>query len=264
MRIDDFAYTAVECMAANLKIEYTAVPESHRFEMQPAPVERFVYILNGRASFFVQDGCVEAHARDRVYVPRGTAYSSHWHFESDFVVVDLSLCDADGKKISFGDAPCILFHDEFCVYDGLLRELADKKDEKDPFNWLERTSLCLKFLCEMARDTKTPKTEDKHGRIKDAVTYLENNFAKDFSIDELARVCYLSPTSFRRQFFECMGTSPVDYRNSLRIRRAAELLKNGKLTVSEAAERVGINDVKYFGKLFRRYIGTTPRAFKTK
>ena len=199
-----------------------------------------------------------------VYIPRGTAYFSHWHSEATFVVVDLALSDSEGIEISFGDSPSVLFHDEFLMYDGLLKELADKEGDKDPFNWLERTSLCLKLLCEMARDTKTVKPDEKENRIKDAILYLENNFSKDFSVDDLAKIAYLSPTSFRRLFFECKGMSPVDYRNTLRIRRAAEILKSGKFTISEAAEKVGINDVKYFSKLFRRYLGTTPRFFKSK
>ena len=58
--------------------------------------------------------------------------------------------------------------------------------------------------------------------------------------------------------------SPVDYRNTLRVRRGAELLKSGKYSVSEVAERVGTGDAKYFGKLFCRYMGTTPGKFTKK
>ena len=56
--------------------------------------------------------------------------------------------------------------------------------------------------------------------------------------------------------------SPVDYRNSLRIRRAAELLRTGRFTVGEAAKQVGIEDIKYFGKLFKRYTGINPGILK--
>ena len=52
------------------------------------------------------------------------------------------------------------------------------------------------------------------------------------------------------------------YRNVLRIRRATELLKSGKYTVSEAAERVGIFDVKYFSKLYKQQTGLNPGIIK--
>ena len=264
MKIDDYAYTAVDRMAVNLRIEYCTVPESHEFRMPEATIERFVYIISGGVTFSVGCGSIRAVARDMVYLPRATAYSSRWHAASDFVVVDVSLSDADGNEFRFGDIPDVLFHDEFCVYDGLLRDLADKETDKDPFNWLERTSLCMKLLCEMARDTKSFKSSERELRIRNAITYLENNFTKDFSVEELAKMSYMSAAAFRRIFFECKGMSPVDYRNTLRIRRAAEFLKNDKYTVAEIAERVGIYDIKYFGKLFRRHLGTTPRAFRNR
>lgn len=265
MKMDEFAYMGVESLAVvSLRIESSSVSRNHRFRMEPEPVERFVYIMNGSVCFSVENTEISASDRDMVYLPRNTQYQSRWLSDSDFVVVDLSLCGAEEKEISFGDSPSVLFHDEFCVYDGLLKLMAEKADEKDPFNWLERTSLCLKLLCDMARETQKTEADEKENRIKNAVTYLENNYAKDFSVEELAKMCYLSPSGFRRQFFECKGMSPVDFRNGLRIRRGAELLKSGKYSISRVAEMVGISDAKYFGKLFLRYMGTTPGAFRKK
>lgn len=263
MKMDDLAYAAVERLAVvNLRIECCSVSQSHRYMMNPEPTERFVYITKGNVRFFLGDAELCASTRDMVYLPRNTGYNSEWVEKSDFVVVDLALSDADGREISFGEGPSILFCDKFCVYDGLLRELADKTQDNDPFNWLERTSLCLKLICEMARDTKQRESDGKYSSIKNAITYIESNFAKDFPIDDLAKMSYLSSANFRRLFFECKGMSPVDFRNTLRIRRGAELLKSGKYSISEVAEKVGVGDVKYFGKLFVRYMGTTPGTFK--
>lgn len=75
-------------------------------------------------------------------------------------------------------------------------------------------------------------------------------------------VCCISESVFRRLFFACKGMSPVDYRNRLRVKKASELLQSGSFTVAEAAEQVGINDLKYFGKLFKRYAAVTPRTIK--
>ena len=53
----------------------------------------------------------------------------------------------------------------------------------------------------MARDTKQFDDVGKYASIQNAVTYIENNFTKDFPVDDLAKMSYLSPTSFRRLFF---------------------------------------------------------------
>lgn len=263
MKMEALAYTSVDQLTLDsLRLESCSVKAMHKYIMAPAPVERFVYIVRGEVRFFLTEGSLQAGARDMIYLPRDTAYHSQWYTNADFVVVDLLLRDGTGQEIRFGDAPCVLFHDTHCVYDGLLRELADKADVNGPFDWLERMSLCFKLLCNMARDTNRNELNEALSRIQKGITYLENNYSSDFAVDILAGMCNLSLNSFRRIFLACKGMSPVEYRNRLRIRKATELLRTGRYTVAEAAEKTGIRDVKYFGKLFKRYTGLSPGAMR--
>lgn len=263
MKMDALAHASIRQLSlVSLRLESCQVKAQHRYEMQPAPVERFVYITRGKVCFFLGEESLWAGSRDMVYLPRDTAYHSKWLEEASFMVVDVLLRDADGQDIRFGDVPSVLFHDTHHVYDGLLAQLAEKAEATGPFDWLERLSLSFKLLCEMARDTNRTELDEKYRRIQAGIAYLEGNFAQDFPIDTLADMCSVSPASFRRLFVECKGVPPVDYRNRLRIRRASELLKTGKYTVAEAAEQVGIRDIKYFGKLFRRYTGINPSTLK--
>ena len=263
MKMDSLAYAAIDQLTlASLRLEPCTVKAMHRYEMEPAPVERFIYITRGEVCFALRTGSVSAGARDMVYLPRDTAYHSQWLEDADFVVVDLLLRDGDGQDIRFGDHPCVLFHDTHHVYDGLLSELADKAGATGPFDWLERLSLCFKLLCNMARDTNREELDDTRKRIKEGLAYLESNYTADFPVEKLAEICGLSPASFRHLFRICKGVSPVEYRNRLRIHKAAELLRTRCYTVSEAAEQVGIRDIKYFGKLFKRYMGINPGTIK--
>ena len=143
-----------------------------------------------------------------------------------------------------------------------MKELAEKADANGPFDWLERLSLCFQLLCNNARDTNREEMDETNRKIQKGLTYLQSNFASDFSVDILAAMCNLSSASFRRNFRECTGMSPVEYRNRLRIRKAAKLLRTGRYTVGEAAAQVGIRDCKYFGKLFTRYAGVNPGSLK--
>ena len=56
--------------------------------------------------------------------------------------------------------------------------------------------------------------------------------------------------------------TPVEYRNKLRIQKAVTLLKTGAYAVTAVAEAVGMSDLKYFSKLFKRHTGVTPSAMK--
>jgi len=261
MKIENMAYASIRQFSnLSLRLESCEVKAFHQFVMQPSCVERFIYITKGRARFFVESGELIVKERDMVYLPCDTMYRSEWLEKSNFVVVDMTLCDKDGVAIGFGESPCILFNDANHIYDGLLAELAEKANTIGPFDWLERLYLSFKFLCQLARDTTKTNSDEKI--IKKGIVYLENNFYKDFSLNILAEMCSVSPAYFRKLFVACKGTAPSDYRNRLRIQRAVELLKSGDYTVGEAAARVGINDVKYFGKLFVRYTGMRPSELK--
>ncbi len=263
MKMESLAHASIDQLSvASLRLESCTVQAMHQFVMEPAPVERFIYITSGKVHFFLQEKTLQASDRDMIYLPRDTGYHSQWLTTAEFMVVDLLLHNSNGQDICFGDAPCVLFHDTHHIYDGLLQELANKAEANGPFDWLERLSLCFKLLCNMARDTNHHELDEQQRKIQKGITYLENNYRTDFPVDILAEMCNLSVNSFRRIFFACKGISPVEYKNRLRIRKAAELLKTGQYTVAEVAEQTGIRDVKYFGKLFKRYIGINPGAIK--
>ena len=263
MKMNALAYASIDQLSlVNLRVEPCRVKAMHEYVMQPAPVERFVYIIAGKVRFSFPENTLSARGLDMVYLPRDVAYRSRWLEDSAFMVVDLSLRDSAGQDIRFGDDPGVLFHDTHRVYDALLTDLAQIADAKGPFDWLERLSLCFKLLCHMARDTNKDEMDKDRSRIKAGVDYLERNLSCDCSVESLAKLCNLSASGFRTVFKKTKGMSPVEYRNRLRIRKATELLRSGDYTVGEAAEQVGIRDMKYFGKLFKRFTGMNPSDLK--
>jgi len=265
LKINALAHASIRQLALiDLRIEPCRVPARHQYVMQPAPIDRFVYITKGKAVFQADEVRLSAVASDMVYLPCESAYRSRWQEDSEFMVVDLLLHDAKGNPIRFDETMGILFSDPHGTYRGLLEELAEKADANGPFDWLERLSLSFKLLCEMARETNRTRSDEQIRKIRKGLSHLQNNYTLDFPVKELAKMCCLSEGSFRKIFSECMGSSPVEYRNRLRIEKAVSLLKTGEYTVSEVAEAVGISDIKYFSKLFKRYAGVTPRMIKNR
>lgn len=263
MKMNALAHASIRQLTLiDLRIESCRVPARHQYVMPPAPFDRFVYISKGKAEFHLEERRLLANASDMVYLSAETAYRSRWAEDSEFMVVDLLLHDDKANPIRFDEATGILFSDAHGTYKGLLEKLAAKATADGPFDWLERLSLSFQLLCEMARETNRAQLDENYCKIRPGLTYLEHNFTLDFSIEHLAKICCLSVGTFRKLFLEYTGQTPVEYRNRLRIRKAVTLLKTGEYTVGEAAEAVGIRDVKYFSKLFKRYAGTTPRSIK--
>lgn len=87
------------------------------------------------------------------------------------------------------------------------------------------------------------------------------NCHKPFDIELVARQSGASPHRFYRAFRRLTGLSPHKYLTVLRLDRSLRLLAAGPGSVAEVAHAVGYDDELYFSRLFKRAMGTSPRAY---
>lgn len=92
--------------------------------------------------------------------------------------------------------------------------------------------------------------------------HVEENFATDINLSDLAKQYKISPGYLSLLFSERTGKSFVEYLTERRIRKAKELLRNTDLRVYEVAHAVGYNDPFYFSNCFKRLVGVTPTEFR--
>jgi AraC-like DNA-binding protein len=95
-------------------------------------------------------------------------------------------------------------------------------------------------------------------RIRRAIGFIEASFAEALSLETIAKVAGMSRFHFGRVFEGQVGKSPYRYLVDVRIARAADLLRGGRVSVTEAAISVGYNDLGRFGRAFRARFGVTP------
>ncbi len=110
---------------------------------------------------------------------------------------------------------------------------------------------------------ETPsKREMQFHIVSEGVRYFMSNYtAPDCTIAEGARISGISERYFRKVFSQVYGVSPTHYLRALRIRRACELLTEGKRSITEIALACGFEDQKYFSRTFRELMNTTPTAY---
>lgn len=78
----------------------------------------------------------------------------------------------------------------------------------------------------------------------------------------MARVTGLSASRLRHKFKAEVGVTPTVYLQSLRLRKAKQLLTTSNLTVKEARAAVGISSDSYFTHQFKRTFGNSPSHFR--
>ena len=92
---------------------------------------------------------------------------------------------------------------------------------------------------------------------------IERTPQSNISVSELAEQCGLSETSLRTKFRQYTGgMNPIDYRNSLRISKAKELLSATNSSVEMIAETLGFYDSSYFIKVFKHFSDVTPNEYR--
>ena len=99
--------------------------------------------------------------------------------------------------------------------------------------------------------------------FQDAVEIVEQEYATDVSLDDIARRVASSRRQLQRAYAEIGGTTFREHLTRVRMQRAAELLSRRGLTVREVARRVGYRQPAQFAKAFRRYQGQAPSAFRS-
>jgi YesN/AraC family two-component response regulator len=98
--------------------------------------------------------------------------------------------------------------------------------------------------------------------LRKIVTYIEENYESDFSIDEIAASCCVGRTVFYNKVKGLTGLGPLEFVRKIKLKIAARLLENG-YNVSEAAYKTGFSDVKYFSRQFKSLFGFSPSKQKT-
>jgi len=98
--------------------------------------------------------------------------------------------------------------------------------------------------------------------MKPVLEYIESHYSTAVTLEDLAQVAGMNPKYFCRVFRSLIHHSPVDYLNFYRIEQAANLLDSTDLPVTEVGNRCGFWESSYFTKVFKKYKGTTPAAYR--
>ena len=93
---------------------------------------------------------------------------------------------------------------------------------------------------------------------------MEQEYAGDLSLDDIARRVASSRRQLQRAYAEIGDTTFREHLTHVRMERAAELLERRGLTVREVAHRVGYRQPAQFAKAFRRHRGLAPSAFRSR
>ncbi len=98
--------------------------------------------------------------------------------------------------------------------------------------------------------------------MKEATRYLQQNIHKKLTIADICSQIGYSRTTIFRLFREHTGQTPMEYLVQMKIQSAKQMLRETDFSVMEISYRLGFDSSNYFTKVFKRYTGLTPSAYK--
>lgn len=138
-----------------------------------------------------------------------------------------------------------------------------KNADKSPLHLIGHLYL---FLDYMTRSAETMRLK-QGGRlrdfyIKEALSFIEQNFQNDISVEDIAAFCGLNRSYFGKIFHDTIGKSPQEFLMSYRMQKATELLKLTQLSIGDIGNAVGYSNQLHFSRAFKNVYGVSPREWR--
>ena len=118
----------------------------------------------------------------------------------------------------------------------------------------------LRIYYYVLSELKSAENSVPESRIKPAVEYIKKHFCEKLYVSHLAKLCFMSESQLRRLFKEFYSMSPIEYKNTMQMNAACELLRTGKAS-SEIADILGIDSVCSFSHMFKKTYGISPAQY---
>lgn len=123
--------------------------------------------------------------------------------------------------------------------------------------------LLQQIIFEILRDcARTDFSFQNARRAELLLAYIEENYHKSITVKDLCAVAGVGSTALHGIFRQLLGERPMAYINGYRMRKAKELLWGSGEKIGRLCARVGIEDVYYFSRLFKKLEGVSPAQYR--
>ncbi len=249
---------------------------------QVYPVHQDIYRPKGRQDYsilYVASGWIEVSHKDRMvrlkagkcilYMPgvshvnrfssEGNPTVYYVYFTGTGIPEIMALFDCASSLIfdvEYGASLQTLFHQMVHLFRP-LKALNGRQPVSKP----GISGLLLQIIDLLLQCLEQQKSPGSNALIP-AMNYLVEHFREPITLEECAKTVQLSVGRFGHLFTEYFGISPHRFLLSLRLDEAKDLLINSSMSINKVAEKTGFLDPCYFSRLFKKYTGFTPKAYR--
>ncbi len=231
------------------------------------------FIRQGQGAYFIQDQNYAFKKNSLIVIRPNELHRLIPHpdlrLEKYTVLFPENVLEGDSKSAPFSvDFPRHISLPERDATDIeiILRSIEAERRYRRSY-WMEVVKTDLKKLLLFIRRNRISGNEDapkpENQLVKKIVSYIEQNFAQDLTLNSLSEIFSLSPSYLSRLFKRSTGLNLKHYVLQRRILEAKRLLENDPmLKISAMPQMVGFNDFPVFNQNFKQIVGLTPSAYR--
>ncbi|MGQ9806764.1 MAG: AraC family transcriptional regulator N-terminal domain-containing protein [Chlorobiales bacterium] len=144
----------------------------------------------------------------------------------------------------------------------LVQIFVDDEPAKEALASLKLRELLVRAMQTQARLLLLKECNRQNSRLAAAIDYIKQHLNERICIDDLCKKSCMSRQHFFRSFKQELGLTPIEFINQERIKLAKQYLAYSHLSVSEVCYQLGFSSVAYFDRVFKYYVGKSPRKFQ--
>lgn len=228
-----------------------------------ADSSRIVLCVRGTADIRGNGINMNAHSGELFYIPEGARYDIIWSGtpEIEYYIFHIFSRKYDTENIERYEMQMISGIDGEYAH-GVFSEVLELMENGSRIGKVKAIGIYYSFFAEVLPllHAQTPKR--CHTAVLAALDYIEAHFAEDTSAKELANIACVSESRLYHLFREELDTTPVAYRNDLRIRHAAAALRLGEDSIDQISVSCGFHSAAYFREMFKRSTGFSPAKYR--
>ena len=212
------------------------------------PQNAFLYTIKGKISYtFLQTNEVfVVNEGETFLIPAGVKHNTLYQQENN--VVGLLQFDVISGRLPDCLYQSRVFSEE--SFSSVFRNIWES-NLNNPTYTLTLVSQLLWLAT-----SSTNKISNKFVKLLPVIVEIEQHYYENYKIDHYAKMCDMSESGFRRLFHEYTQLSPIEYRNVIRLKKAKQFIQCGEYTVEEASNEVGIFNLSFFYRLYKKHFGS--------
>ena len=232
----------------------------------PRPTNAFLYITDARITLNPKNGRqINASVGDIVFIPMGAQYSiTFFSDKSNRPKTDLFefLIHVSEKTVQLGNEFIVITPSDYKTQYLLLNQAINELSKPLPTPAAVKSYSYQIINSVVSELINIAAAASEYKTILIGIRYLESDVTQELSIDEIAKMCFVSSSYFERLFKKYSGMTPTKYRIKRKTERAKLLLKNPSFTLDAIAEELNYFDCAHFCKSFKVETGMTPTEYR--